>query len=306
MNSNTTKKKTYYAFFDAEYTCYMESDAYFDREHGGELISVGLVISDRNFNLQKKYYSVIHPIYNPKLTGYCKRLTGLTQEEIDKAPSYDEVFQEMYLLLQEYPVKEIFTWGNDSNTLTHDIERNHKSVARRHKRIVSLLRDITKRLTKRVFDKGMTVSLSDMKYICDLDHFTAHNALEDAEDLYRITKCCVQGTYNSTKAKQLQDYIQRRDTYHQYRRFKKPFQIADSVDYDDKNSSNPDRTAGKKKKNKNGGRSGAFQDISFQYIEMLKNQYRDIKGDVPTEILAMCDDVRSLAGKEGVECPKLE
>ena len=88
--NNTAKKKFYYACFDAEYTCFMEQDAFFDREHSGELLSVGLVICDKNFNLVRTYYSPIHPIYNTKLTGYCKELTGLTQKEIDDAPSYEE------------------------------------------------------------------------------------------------------------------------------------------------------------------------------------------------------------------------
>ena len=95
----------------------MEKDTFFDKEHGGELLSMGLVLCDKSFNLVRTYYSPIHPIYNARLTGYCKELTGLTQKEIDEAPSYEAVFQEIYLLLQEYPVKEIFTWGNDAHTI---------------------------------------------------------------------------------------------------------------------------------------------------------------------------------------------
>ena len=60
----------YYAFFDAEYTCYMDSDRNFDRKHSSEVLSVGLVIADRNFKVVKTYYSPICPIYNKKLTPY--------------------------------------------------------------------------------------------------------------------------------------------------------------------------------------------------------------------------------------------
>lgn len=280
-------KEKYYAFFDAEYTCYMESDCSFDRSHGSEVISVGMVICDKNFNLVKTYYSPIHPIYNSRLTRYCKSLTGLTQREIDEAPSYDEVFQALYTLLQEYPVREIFTWGNDANTLCNDVEKNHKSVSRKHKKVINKLRDLTKQLTKRVFGRGIVLSLSDMKYICDMDHHTEHNALSDARDLYLITKKCVQETYNREKANKLQLYIERRDEYHRHRRFKRPpVQEQTAV-----------RTEQEKKR---------FQNMSFQYINMLKDYFEDEEGKIPTAILAMCDDIRSLNGKQPLDCPKLE
>lgn len=280
-------KEKYYAFFDAEYTCYMESDTAFDRNHGSEVISVGLVICDKNFNLVKTFYSPIHPIYNSRLTRYCKSLTGLTQKEIDEAPSYDEVFQTLYMILQEYPVREIFTWGNDAHTLCNDVEKNHKSVSRKHKKVINKIRDLTKKLTKKVFGRGIVLSLSDMKYICDMEHRTEHNALSDARDLYLITKKCVQETYNREKAQKLQKYIERRDNYHQNRRFKRPF--------------TPEQTVIRSEQEKK-----HFQKMSVQYINLLKDYFKDEQGKIPSPILAMCDDIRSLNGKQPVECPKLE
>ncbi len=290
MNNSNGKKKFYYAFFDAEYTCFMEKDTFFDRKHTGELLSVGLVICDKKFNLVRTYYSPIHPLYNKKLTDYCKELTGLTQKEIDEAPSYEAVFQELYLLFQEYPVKEIFTWGNDAHTLRHDIEKNHKFVARRFRKIAGLLQDITKRLTRQIYGKGITLSLSDMKYICGMEHCTAHNALEDAKDLYRITRCCLQERYDKEKAGRLKKYIHNRDKYHQYKRFKKPLPFAAA------DGSMP------------GGswKGGSLQEISMQYIDVLKEGYKKEDGTIPPEILALCDDIRNIFGMESQDYPRLE
>ena len=120
-----------------------------------------------------------------------------------------------------------------------------------------------------------------------MEHRTEHNAFSDARDLYLITKKCVQGTYNKEKALCLQRYIERRDDYHQNRRFKRPpFQEHLAV-----------RTDQEKKQ---------FQNMSFQYINMLKKYFEDEQGIIPSAILAMCDDIRSLNGKQAVECPKLE
>lgn len=301
MNRNSgAKKKYYYAFFDAEYTCFMEKDTFFDKEHGGELLSMGLVLCDKSFNLVRTYYSPIHPIYNARLTGYCKELTGLTQKEIDEAPSYEAVFQEVYLLLQEYPVKEIFTWGNDAHTIRHDIEKNHRFVAKRFRKIAGQLQDITRRLTKRVYGKGITLSLSDMKYICGMEHHTAHNALEDAKDLYRITRCCLQEKYDKEKAARLEQYIHSRDVYHQYKRFKKPPVVPDA-----QKPAQPGERAGEKKET---GETAErmLKEISMQYIDALKDCYRRADGTCLPEILALCDDIRSLVGMEARDCPKLE
>lgn len=309
MNNSNAKKKLYYAFFDAEYTCFMENDTFFDREHGGELLSVGLVICDRNFNLVRTYYSPIHPLYNPRLTGYCRKLTGLTQKEIDEAPSYETVFQEMYLLLQEYPVREIFVWGNDSHTILHDMDKNHRSVPRRFRRLAGQLQDITRRLTKKIYGKGITISLSDMKYICGMEHSTAHNALEDAKDLYRITRCCLQGRYDKERAKKLEEYIQNRDTYHKYKRFKRPLVPESPEEKMAAKGSALNRPAGGNGtagNGKNGPDRRILKDTSLQYIDMLKAYYKKEDGTCPPEILAMCDDIRSLLGMESQDCPRLE
>lgn len=274
----------YYAFFDAEYTCFMDQDRGFDRRHSSEVISVGLVIADRHLNVSATYYSPVRPLYNPRLTGYCKSLTGLKQREIDEAPDYDEVFQKLEELFQDYPVKEILVWGSDHKTLEDDAHRNHKSVPKKTRRIISKVTDVTKRLTSRVFGNGITVSLADMKYICDMDHVTAHNAFEDAMDLYHVTKCCVQETYNKEKAGILYDYINDRNIYHQFRRFKFPDKRVDVIS--DKR----------------------LKKLSQDYVNLLKEIYGEQIQDslrVPPEILALCDDVRSLAAMSSQDCPKL-
>lgn len=301
--TNGKKKKTYYAFFDAEYTCYMENDTFFDRAHSGEVLSVGVVITDSKFNLVKTCYSPIRPIYNRKLTGYCKKLTGLNQKEIDAAPSYEEVFQKLYLLFQEYPVKEIYTWGNDAHTLMHDVENNHKFVSRKHRKIILLLKDLTKRLTKKVFGKSMSISLSDMKYICDMEHTTAHNALEDAMDLYKITRCCLLGKCNPQKKDNLMAYIHQRDIYNQYRRFKKPFPGMELLSVD---GGKEESRAGKKKINVGLSEKKQWESISLQYIHMLKQAYEKKGKAVPMEVLALCDDVLSLLGMAPEERPELK
>lgn len=273
----------YYAFFDAEYTCYMNYDYKFDRNHNNEVISVGLVIADQNFDIVEQYYTPICPKYNPILTKYCKELTGLTQNEIFGAPSFEQAFGEMEQLIQKYPTNAIYVWGNDKVTLEDGVKKNHPLVSKKAKRFITKVTDVTKKITSRVFGYNMTISLSDMKYICGMKHETAHNALEDAKDLYYITRAVLKNQYNLERVKQLEHYIEQRDAYHRFRRFRKLWPL--------------DEKPRKK--------SPAFKHASENYIKQLKQFYTENGEDVPAAILAMCDDIRNLSGMDAKDCPKL-
>ena len=273
----------YYAFFDAEYTCFMNYDRKFDRNHSNEVISIGLVIADHNFDLVEEYYTPICPKYNPVLTKYCKELTGLTQKEISEAPSFEEAFHKMDTILQNYQINMICVWGNDRITLEDGLRKNHPFIAKRYRRLVGKVTDITKRLTQKVFGYSMSVSLADMKFICGMEHLVSHNALEDARDLYQITRTVMTNRYKKAKVRKLEDYVNQRDTYHRHRRFRRLWPLDD---YPRK-------------------KSPAFKAASEKYIQCLKDFYKEDGENLPAPILAICDDIRNLSGMDARDCPKL-
>ena len=282
--TNTNKNvEKYYAFFDAEYTCFMNYDTRFDRSHSNEVISVGLLISDHNFNIVEEYYTPVCPRYNPVLTRYCRELTGLTQEEIYDAPSFEQVFSQIDVILNHYQVNNIYVWGNDPVTLEDGIRKNHPLISKKHKRTVAKVTDITKKLTTRIFGYSMTVSLSDMKYICGMPHVTSHNAMDDAKDLYRVTKFVMKNQYKKARVRQLEEFIDQRDSYHRHRRFRKLWPLDE----------NPRK------------KSPSFKNASENYIRTLKEFYARDGEEIPAPILAICDDIRNLAGMDARDCPKL-
>lgn len=273
----------YYAFFDAEYTCFMNYDTRFDRNHSNEVISVGLVIADQNFNFVEEFYTTVCPKYNPILTKYCKELTGLKQNEIFGAPSFDQAFAQLESIIQNYNVSAIFVWGNDRMTLEDGIRKNHPLASKKIRRMVAKVTDINKKLTTRIFGYGLSLSLSDMKYICGMEHVTAHNALEDARDLYDVTRIIMKNQYNKLRVRKMERYIEQRDSYHRYRRFRKLWPLDE----------NPRK------------KSQEFKRASEQYIKSLKSFYHDEEGPIPAAILALCDDIRNLSGMDAQDCPKL-
>ncbi len=273
----------YYAFFDAEYTCFMNYDRRFDRNHSNEVISVGLVIADQDYDFVEEFYTPVCPKYNPVLTRYCKELTGLTQEEINGAPSFEQAFQRIDKILQTYHIHTVYVWGNDRVTLEDNLRKNHPHISKKYRRVIGKVTDITRKLTVKIFGYRMSVSLADMKFVCDMEHVISHNALDDARDLYLITKTIMTGRYRKTKAGQLEEYISLRDTYHRYRRFRKLWPLDE----------NPRK------------KSPAFKAASEKYIKELKEFYAGEDGVIPAPILGICDDIRNLSGMDARDCPRL-
>ncbi len=280
---NVKANEKYYAFFDAEYTCFMNYDKKFDRNHSNEVISVGLIIADSTFKIKEEYYTPVSPKYNPILTKYCRELTGLTQKDILGAPSFESAFQDIEVLLQKYNITALYVWGNDRVTLEDGIRKNHPLLSKKIRRTVAKVTDITKKITSRTFGYSMTVSLSDMKYVCNMEHKISHNALEDARDLYEITKTVIKNEYNIARVKKLERYIEHRDTYHRYRRFRKLWPL--------------DEKPRKK--------SPRFKAESEHYIRQLKEFYGKDGEAISPAILALCDDIRNLSGMDARDCPKL-
>ncbi|MBQ2003576.1 MAG: hypothetical protein II239_00960, partial [Peptococcaceae bacterium] len=86
----------YLCFADFEYTCGgMTGDIPFDAAYGQEILSIGLVIADRETGEPvDTFYRTVRPDHNQCLTGFCKSLTGLTQQEIDDSDNFETVMKE--------------------------------------------------------------------------------------------------------------------------------------------------------------------------------------------------------------------
>ena len=58
-----------------------------------EIIEMPSVLLDgATFEVLGEFESFVRPLHNPQLTDFCKELTGITQEDVDGAPLFPEVF----------------------------------------------------------------------------------------------------------------------------------------------------------------------------------------------------------------------
>ena len=170
-------------FADFEFTCGGGINRW-----KAELLSVGLIICDREFNVVQRFYSTVKPAKQPKMTTLCKELTHLTQEEINLSPDSDAVFAQVEQLLAMYQTDGMYVWGNyDQIGLSSDARLHKKcklpnlNILKAASRIVDIQRELTEKMGLRD-----AINISELStafgYVPENGSF--HNAMIDAEGLF--------------------------------------------------------------------------------------------------------------------------
>lgn len=52
-----------------------------------------VVINTCTLQKEAEFHSYVRPVRNPKLTPFCTSLTGITQDKVDPAPTFPEVWE---------------------------------------------------------------------------------------------------------------------------------------------------------------------------------------------------------------------
>jgi 3'-5' exoribonuclease 1 len=77
-----------------------------------EIIEIGAVMIDRNFNLLSEFQTFVRPVRFATLTAFCTELTTITQSDVDAAPTYCEAIQAFQIWMQDYPNLVFCAWGD--------------------------------------------------------------------------------------------------------------------------------------------------------------------------------------------------
>lgn len=110
----TSKMK--YIIFDLEATCGPK----YERIRN-EIIEIGAVKIDNNLNIISTFNEFIKPILNPTLTEFCINLTSISQEDIDKADIFPEVYKRFRSWIEDDYL--LLSWGNyDKKQFVSDCE----------------------------------------------------------------------------------------------------------------------------------------------------------------------------------------
>ncbi|MEK7952120.1 3'-5' exonuclease [Luteolibacter soli] len=112
---------TVLAIVDFEATCCDQQT--FPREEM-EIIEIGSVaVNAITGDLISEFSTFIRPVRNPALTGFCKSLTTITQDEVDAAPAFPEALAAFAAWLARFERPVFCSWGDyDRKQLEKDCQ----------------------------------------------------------------------------------------------------------------------------------------------------------------------------------------
>ncbi|QFJ53700.1 exonuclease domain-containing protein [Pseudobutyrivibrio xylanivorans] len=207
------------AFLDAEYL-----SARFKKSSIEDVISIGVVITNPEHEELDRFYSTVQLTRGHKLPPLITELTGLTNEELEFAPAYEDVMTELINRIKKWQVGKICVWGGDKNNFQRDYESRNldKPLKRSVAKFISTFENIQKEVSLDITGGlDANLSLADMKTICGLGGYVAHNALNDAEDMLECIRIIEKGEmkYDGVKAA---EYKKFRGEYVKNRSFDDP------------------------------------------------------------------------------------
>jgi len=169
---------------DIESTCSDENDKSQDQitRDQCEIIEIGGLIVDSNWNPVEEFVKFSKPAINPTLTEFCINLTGITQDIVDDAPYLNQVMMELEKFLKEKNITSYYSWGTYDHTIM--------SRECRRKGIIFPLKKHTN--LKVAFAKGTKtkrMGILNALNVVDLEFVgNHHRGIDDAINIARIVK----------------------------------------------------------------------------------------------------------------------
>lgn len=119
MVKEMLEDKGIYIIVDFEATC-SDTDEFPRNEM--EIIEIGaLAVNKADLVWLGEFNAFVKPIIHPNLTDFCKNLTSIRQEDVDKAKIFSGVIKEFTIWLSQYDNPIFCSWGNyDRNQLRND------------------------------------------------------------------------------------------------------------------------------------------------------------------------------------------
>jgi 3'-5' exoribonuclease 1 len=152
--------------------------------HRMETIEIGAVRLGGSLEVVDEFDSFVRPVAFPRLSSFCRKLTSISQEQVDAADTFPKAFARFVTWMGTGP-RRLVTWGAfDIGQLRMDCER-HGMVFPKH-----LERDHLN--LKTAFGKWKGVKRIGMPEALDLLGLPlvgrAHRGIDDARNIARIAQ----------------------------------------------------------------------------------------------------------------------
>lgn len=172
----------YFLVVDLEATC---CDRKLIPRHQMEIIEIGAVIVDvKNFEIIDEFQCFIKPVRHPILTDFCQELTSISQEQVDRAPTYPEAMRSFQEWLFEYPNSIFSSWGEydrkqfQQDSKFHDLSLPYL-LSSKHLNLKQLFSE-SQGLPKK-YGMAQALQLTGIKLVG-----THHRGIDDARNIAKL------------------------------------------------------------------------------------------------------------------------
>jgi inhibitor of KinA sporulation pathway (predicted exonuclease) len=152
--------------------------------HRMETIEIGAVRLDDALGVVEEYDSFVRPVVVPRLSSFCRKLTSITQEQVDAADTFPKAFARFLTWMGSGP-RRLVTWGAfDLGQLRMDCDRHGMVFPTR------LVDDHLNLKTAFGKWKGLKrVAMDDALELLGLSYEGhPHRGLDDARNLARLAR----------------------------------------------------------------------------------------------------------------------
>jgi inhibitor of KinA sporulation pathway (predicted exonuclease) len=167
-----------YVIVDLEATCWEGRES-----NKNETIEIGAVLVNDKKQIISDFEQFVRPLMNPILSDFCKQLTSITQEQVDKAPYFYEAIDNFKNWINSHDEQFLLcSWGYydklqfEQDCKLHGLETdwlaNHINLKHQYAQILNLRRAI-----------GMKNTLLNEKMILSGTH---HRGIDDARNITKI------------------------------------------------------------------------------------------------------------------------
>lgn len=110
-----------FILFDIEATCW---DGYHSNAIQ-EIIELGAISINHYGEQTGSFEQLVRPVLNPRLSFYCRNLTGIRQKDVDSAPEFGEVYHDFENWVNTDVDTWFVSWGPfDMDLMNKECERN--------------------------------------------------------------------------------------------------------------------------------------------------------------------------------------
>jgi len=170
-----------YIIFDLEATCWEDRND--PRNRDSEIIEIGAVKVNEKLQVIDSFQYFIRPTTHSKLSDFCKNLTHITQQQVDKASDFETVFSKFKTWVQQDGMDYyLCSWGfYDKKMLQIESKRHRLNTYWFDDAHVSVKHEYARITNTKL--RGLGRALKDHCWEFD---GTAHRGIDDAKNIVKL------------------------------------------------------------------------------------------------------------------------